>query len=229
MILKNKKDLEWSSIVANNSMNREHKAFGINSYEKDVYLNPVEFLRSRIIRGKADWIDLCCGRGNALIESAEIFLKLNLENNIKLEGIDLVDFFSDYEIYQDFLDLKQMNLEYWIVEKDYDLITIVHGLHYVGDKLGLLEKCMNSLKTDGVLIANLDLNNIKISDKEDSGEIIKNYFKEESLNYNLRRKILKIDGKRSLNNPFKYLGANDEAGPNYSGQNSVDSIYELIL
>jgi len=225
MKIKNKEELEWSSIVANNSMNRERKAIGINSYEKDIYLNPVEFINARLPKGNVSWMDLCCGQGNALIEVAKLFSGKKLENNLSMQGVDLVDFFNDYEEYKDFLLLKKMNLEDWIPEEDYDLITIVHGLHYIGDKLNLLKKAMESLKKKGILIANLDLNNIKINGKEDSLSLIKRYFKKENLNYNSRRKILKIEGKRSLDIPFKYIGANDEAGPNYSGQNSVDSVY----
>jgi len=225
MKIKNKEELEWSSIVANNSMNRERKAIGINSYEKDIYLNPVEFINAGLPKGNISWMDLCCGQGNALIEVAKLFSGKKLENNLSMQGVDLVDFFNDYEEYKDFLLLKKMNLEDWIPEEDYDLITIVHGLHYIGDKLNLLKKAMESLKKKGILIANLDLNNIKINGKDDSLSLIKRYFKKENLNYNSRRKILKIEGKRSLNVPFKYIGANDEAGPNYSGQNSVDSVY----
>ena len=42
--LLNEQALEWSPVVANNTMNRERKATGVNSYEKDIKLNPLVFL-----------------------------------------------------------------------------------------------------------------------------------------------------------------------------------------
>ena len=31
-----------------------------------------------------------------------------------------------------------------------------------------------------------------------------------------------------MNLPYRYLGADDQAGPNYTGQPAVDSYYEVI-
>jgi len=39
--------LELSPIVANNRMNRERNAVGVNSYERDIWLSPIEFLTER--------------------------------------------------------------------------------------------------------------------------------------------------------------------------------------
>ena len=41
-LLQNQK-LEWSDILANNTMNRKRKAIGINSYEKDILLSKPNF------------------------------------------------------------------------------------------------------------------------------------------------------------------------------------------
>ena len=125
-----KKELEWSPVVANNSMNRERRAYGINSYEKELKLNPISFLTERIQFNDVRWVDLCCGRGNAQIQASNHFNGKEFSNAISLVGMDLVDFFSSYEA-NNILTLKQMNLNNWIPELKSDLITIVHGLHYI--------------------------------------------------------------------------------------------------
>lgn len=56
--LKNDDELQWSAIVANNSMNRKRKATGINSYQKDIKLNPIEFISSKLLESKQDQIIL---------------------------------------------------------------------------------------------------------------------------------------------------------------------------
>lgn len=63
--------LERSTVVANSRMNRERGAVGVNSYEKDAGLDPISFLADRLsVASSASWLDLCCGRGRALIETA---------------------------------------------------------------------------------------------------------------------------------------------------------------
>lgn len=64
--------LEKSVVVANSRMNRERGAVGVNSYEQDVRLNPVAYLLNRLnVCGSTSWLDLCCGRGRALLETAQ--------------------------------------------------------------------------------------------------------------------------------------------------------------
>lgn len=226
MKLKNKQKLEWSSIVANNSMNRKRIAKGINSYERDIQFDPIQFIEEKLVQKNIHWIDLCCGEGNALIQVAKHFEANPKVNNLKISGIDLVDYFNDeVNEYKSLIDVQVLNLEYWKPTIKYDLITIVHGLHYVGDKLGLIKKAANALKEDGVLIANLDINHITIQNKKDSVNLLKKYFNKNSIQYNSKTKILKINGTTQINEEFKYIGANDEIGPNYTGQNAVESIY----
>jgi hypothetical protein len=57
----------------------------------------------------------------------------------------------------------------------FDLITCVHGLHYVCDKLGLIARAASWLVEDGRFVANLALDNLRFSGgsssspKEDDG------------------------------------------------------------
>lgn len=51
-------ELEWSPIVANNAMNRERVSIGVNSYERDIQLNPIQFLLEREKQNYLQWTDL---------------------------------------------------------------------------------------------------------------------------------------------------------------------------
>ena len=73
-------------------MNRERNLVGSNGYDKELGFNPLEYLKTVIQqRGKARWLDLCCGTGKALIETAKVVEteKLSLE----IVGVDLAGLF----------------------------------------------------------------------------------------------------------------------------------------
>lgn len=223
--LLNKEELAWSPIVANNSMNRERQAIGINSYEKDIGLNPLDFLLKNSSQDKVRWLDLCCGKGNALIQTANILEEKGGSDQYELSGIDLVDFFSDPAHLR--IVFQVQNLERWMPQKEYDLISIVHGLHYVGDKISLVERAISALSPQGLFIANLDLENIKIQAANQPKKLLSSFFKKNKLEYNSRKKILS-SGKGKIDiSGFHYLGADDKAGPNYTGQEVVNSYYAL--
>ena len=47
------------------------------------------------------------------------------------------------------------------------------------------------------------------------------------LEYDRRRRLIVVPGpEETWNLPFRYLGADDRAGPNYTGQPAVDSYYD---
>lgn len=230
--LKNDTELQWSPIVANNSMNRKRKAIGVNSYEKDIKLNPITYISKKIQHPSQEqfvWFDLCCGEGNALIQTAKYFHGSNQSSRLNFTGIDLVNFFNDIDpSISNMLTFRELNVSKWTPERACDLITIAHGLHYIGDKIGLIIKIAEALKPKGLVIGNLDLNNIKIVGEKNTNKIIKDYFANNGISYNSRTKIITIQGIQKILTKFKYLGANDKAGPNYTGQDVVDSIYQLI-
>jgi len=207
-------------------MNRKRKATGINSYEKDIQFHPISFLERRIKQPTIQWLDLCCGEGNALIETAQYFQNKKENQPIQLTGIDLVDYFGDRSGLQQYLTFKSLNLSEWLPQKKYDLITCVHGLHYVGDKLGLILKAATALKSNGLFIGNLDLHNIKIKGHSSSTKMLKSYFSNQKINYNSRTKLIKIAGNQTLEFQFDYLGADDKAGTNYTGMEVVNSFYQ---
>jgi SAM-dependent methyltransferase len=217
--------LIWSPIVVNSRMNRERNSSGINSYEKEFKFKPEEYLASKINEfGRASWLDLCCGHGKALIQTAKHFDKLGQQNLIKLKGIDLVDTFLVVDKHITCVEFESESLIDWKPDQTYDLITCVHGLHYLGDKLKVIEVSIKALNQYGLFVANLDLTNIVIQGTNTSS-YLKNSFKRYGVAYNSRLKVLKQLGRVALKFDLKYLGADDEHGPNYTGQDSVTSYY----
>ncbi|MCY2994783.1 MAG: methyltransferase domain-containing protein [Planctomycetota bacterium] len=219
--------LERSSVVANSRMNRERRAVGVNSYERELRVDPIVFLTDRVAKnGSAAWLDLCCGRGCALIDAANHFRGRCTPRQLTLHGVDLVSMFDAVPDDVDFLQLESASLHGWTPSRKYDLITCVHGLHYIGDKLGLVERAVTWLSVDGTLVANLDLTNLRFTDGTPLRNTIVRRFRDCGLAYDGRRHVLSCVGSSVVSLGFRYVGADDNAGPNYSGQEAVDSYYE---
>lgn len=218
--------LERSPVVANSRMNRERQAVGGNSYEKELGLNPIAFLTERLQTDDVSWLDLCCGRGRALIEAAETFEARGCADRVRIHGVDLVDFFDEIPAGLDCLQLETASLHQWESTRKHDLITCVHGLHYVGDTLSLIERAAGWLKVDGLFLANFDPANLRQANGRPLGRRVVRGLRDSGFNYNSRRHLLTCVGARRVSLGFRYLGADDTAGPNYSGQEAVDSYYE---
>lgn len=106
--------------------------------------------------------------------------------------------------------------------------TCVHGLHYVGDKLGLIARAASWLTEDGQFVANLDFNNLRLADGRPAKWAVGRELRKAGLGYDTRKKLLHCAGPRQLKLPFRYLGADDQAGPNYTKQAAVDSYYARL-
>ncbi len=227
MKLLNTQKLEQSDIVANCLMNRERGLEGVNSYAKELNFSIFEYLlRKSENQPSVHWIDLCCGKAKALIQAAKK-LEENKISNIHLEGIDLVGMF-DRHPHSPYLNLTVQSLFDWQPAIQYDLITCIHGLHYVGDKLQILQTCLQFLSPDGLFFANMDLENLKTKDGLSLRPTLLSLFKKHQITYHSKRKILYAKEKTNFIYTLKYLGANAHAGPNYTGQNAVDSYYDFL-
>jgi trans-aconitate methyltransferase len=222
--LLSEKELIWSAVVANSTMNRARNASGLNSYEKEFGFQPEQFLQQHIAQfGFVKWLDLCCGEGKALVQSALYLADNNLQQHAQLKGIDLIDGFQPVPDSVSCLQWEVKSLIDWEPKDKYDLITCVHGLHYVGDRLLVLKKALQSLTEHGMLIVNIDLRNIRVS----SDKYLKEKLKQEGITYNAQRRILKCIGPREIEWGLQYKGADDKAGPNYTGQEAVDAYYSI--
>lgn len=87
--------LEFSSVVAHRFMNRERVLRGGNGYAREIGFDAFDFLAGRVAaRGRAGWLDLCCGSGRALIDAAQLSRERELDDRIAIRGVDLVDHFA---------------------------------------------------------------------------------------------------------------------------------------
>ena len=221
--------LERSSVVANCRMNRERGLVGSNGYAVEIGFNPLDFLRGRTDGGRpVAWLDLCCGTGKALIEAARIVHAEGLASGIVIVGIDLVGMFHRPDADLTCLGLVEASLSRWHPDRPFDLITCVHGLHYVGDKLGLIARAASWLAEDGVFVASLDRHNLKFADGRPAGRRTVTDLRRAGLEYDRRRRLVVCRGRKVVALPYRYMGADDRAGPNYTGQSAVDSYYEVL-
>lgn len=221
------KVLERSAVVANCRMNRERNLIGSNGYARELGLNPYAFLKERLAhQDQVGWLDLCCGTGRALIQASEQFQADGLAARVEILGVDLVGLFNHPPVDLACLRLVEASLSRWRPDRAYDLVTCVHGLHYVGDKLGLIARAATWLTTNGLFVANLDLANLRLSDGRPAGRLVAAELRQWGLEYDCERRRVVSRGRREVNLPFRYQEADNRAGPNYTGQPAVDSYYE---
>lgn len=217
-------ELEGSSVVANCTMNRERELRGSNGYEVELGFDPLEWLQGRLARqSTVRWLDLCCGTGKALIQAA-----IACENIggglVNITGVDLVGMFLPNKSTN--LQLIQCSVfDYQPIER-FDLITCVHGLHYLGDKLQAIRLAASWLVSDGCFVANLDAANLCLSEAGKGQREIVRFLREQGFEYLPTKHLLKLTGHMEFEIPFKFRGADDSAGPNYTKQSVVTSYYE---
>lgn len=228
-VLLNAQTLEQSSIVANSLMNRERNCAGKNSYAKELFFNLLEYLKERLqTERQVAWLDLCCGSGRALIEAARFFNVESLSTRVKIIGVDLVKMFDSFPFELACLRLVESSVVDFQPEFSFDLITCVHGLHYIGDKLRLIQNASGWLKEDGIFLSNLDLKNLKFENGSQAGRVILRDLRRYGFEYDSSKHLLTRNRRREFNLNYKFIGADDKAGANYTGQAAVDSYYRKI-
>ena len=154
-------DLHASAVVANYSMNRERQLTGVNSYARELGFDPLDAPRAAIagagrrrLAGPAprEWPG--ARRGGDRVNPARY----------DLVGIDLVGA----------VDLRpapvliEDSVTTWTPDRRFDLITCVHGLHYVGDKLAALARASGWLTPSGLLVADLDVASVPLDGRRAS-------------------------------------------------------------
>ncbi|BBM83441.1 class I SAM-dependent methyltransferase [Candidatus Uabimicrobium amorphum] len=216
MKLKAQQNLDDSDVVANNAMNRERGLSGINSYEKELRFSIVDFINKRLeTQPQVAWLDLCCGKGYALQQASQRFSS----DKLIIYAVDLVGDF----VHVAGGKFTVGSLPEALPDRCFDLITCVHGLHYIGDKLQVIFRATQCLTSQGIFLANLDHRNIKsISGKTLRG-IVK-LLRDPPCKYSGH--VLCISSQISAF-PFAFIGADDKAGANYTGQPVVDSYYDF--
>lgn len=209
MRLTSQEELLRSDVVANRAMNRTRPLRGRDSYETALALDIIG------LKPKT-WLDLCCGSGTALHEAA-IMLP-----DSRITGVDLAGHFITRPAAN--LTLIETPLETWQPRSKYDLITCVHGLHYLGDKLGTISRVAQWLKPEGLLVANFEA--AAIRDHDGNPVNLTPALKAAGFSHNAKTKRIRKQGPETTPFPWKYLGADKNAGPNYTGQPAVHSYYQ---
>jgi SAM-dependent methyltransferase len=223
--------LESSSVAANCAMNRERQLAGVNSYARELGFNPLHVMRdtAKNLAGQdppAAWLDLCCGTGRALIQAATRLCRDGLAQRTTLAGVDLVDAFDPLPGGLPNLRLVCSPVSAWTPALTFDLITCVHGLHYIGDKLAAIARAASWLTPDGQLIADLDLDAIVVLGAPQARRRLARRLREAGFSYDSRKHRITFAGGREVRLPYRYIGADDQAGPGYTGQLAVASYYE---
>jgi hypothetical protein len=113
----------------------------------------------------------------------------------------------------------------WQPPQRFDLITCVHGLQYVGDKLSMLASAASWLTGTGIFVADLGLASIRLAHGQPAGLRLITALRGAGFTYDSRRHRITRTGPGDIDLPYRYLGADNQAGPNYTGQPAVNSIY----
>ncbi|WP_447006835.1 hypothetical protein ACRAKI_10355 [Saccharothrix isguenensis] len=74
---------------------------------------------------------------------------------LPITGVDLVDFFAEPP--HRGVESVTAPVGSFVPRRSYDLATFVHGLHYIGDRVGRPHPRGVVARPDGLLVANLDL------------------------------------------------------------------------
>jgi hypothetical protein len=104
-------------------------------------------------------------------------------------------------------------------------VTCVHGLHYLGDKLSLLTRAAGWLSDDGVFVADFDPSAVRRADGSSAARLVARGFRRAGARYDARTHRLSWRGRVAFDFGGGYLGADDGAGPTYTGQPGVASYY----
>ena len=102
---------------------------------------------------------MCCGTGRALVQAAARLPGPGAA--AVLIGVDLAGL-SDPIPPSAAVQLVIAPAVTWEPKRAFDLITRVHGLHYVGDKLAVLTRAASWLAPGGLLAADLDRRSIRL-------------------------------------------------------------------
>ncbi|MEV4003062.1 methyltransferase domain-containing protein [Actinomadura sp. NPDC049753] len=221
-------ELARSSVVANCTMNRERSLSGSNGYGRELGVDVLAEISARAGASRPmRWLDLCCGSGRAPAEAAVLLTDRGMTGRVEITGLDLVDHFVPGPG-PAMLRLVSGSVTEWVPDCRFDLITCVHGLHYVGDKLGVLRRAASWLTDHGRFVANFDARSVRREDGAPAGRRLTARLRAQGFVYDSVRRRISRHGYGQVRFPYRYLGADDQAGPNYTGQAAVDSFYEPL-
>jgi hypothetical protein len=74
-------------------------------------------------------------------------------------------------------------------------------------------------------VADLDLASIRLADGRPAGRRLASLLRAAGFRYDSRRRRISCTGRLDVRLPYRYLGADDRAKANYTGQPAVHSYY----
>lgn len=214
-------------MVANNAMNRDRLLSGVNSYGRELGFDPYERLADRLRAAPAasvGWIDVCCGAGRALLEAERRFGTEFPDADVTLRGVDLVGHFAAAPATAR-LRLITATARNYLPDRPAELVTCVHGLHYIGDKLALIAAMLRWTAPEGRFAAHFDPHTVRHRDGSSAARAVVARLRAAGLTYDGRHHRISSPGALALEFPA-YLGGDDRAGPGYTGQPAVASYYD---
>lgn len=224
MIMLPADELLSSPVVANATMNRGRGLSGVNSYERDLRFSLTDCLAGRVRAcGKALWYDACCGEGRALAEAGTQFAASEWGRQVQIIGVDLVAMFTAEQ--RPNVTLLAADVAAFTLERPADLITCVHGLHYLGDKLGFIQHAYAMLALGGLLLSHLDPENLRAAGAGASvwRQAVRHAAKS-GIALDLKGHVLRIVRTEApLSFGFTFQGATVSERPNYTGITVIDS------
>ena len=228
MIMLPADELLSSPVVANATMNRGRGLRGVNSYERDLHFSLTDFLAGRVLAcGKALWYDACCGEGRALMEAGNQFAASEWGRQVQIVGVDLVEMFTPEEVPN--VTLTAADVAAFTLDRPADLISCVHGLHYLGDKLGFIQHACAMLTPGGLLLAHLDPDNLRAAGAGASvwRQAVRHAAKN-GVALDFKGHVLRIVRTEApLNFGLTFQGATVSEQPNYTGITVIDSWYRV--
>ena len=222
-------DLLSSEVVVNAAMNRGRGLSGVNSYVRELRFDIAGFLARRVAeRGRAAWYDACCGEGRALLEAASEWSATDWGQRVHILGVDLWDDLPA-PVVAPGVRFAAADVVTFDPGRPLDLVTCVHGLHYLGDKLAFLERAYALLDPGGLLVAHLDAANLRC--KQQGAVVwpqVLRRVRKQGVDLTLDKHVLRL---RKNETPLRfgaaYGGATVSERPNCSGMVVVDSWYDV--
>ena len=217
--------LERSAVVANCRMNRERDLVGSNGYDKELGFNPLDFLKEALasIRPGA-WLDLCCGTGKALIQAAEHHAEGRVPGSRSWASIWSGCSKGSIPISPACDWSRRRFVRGGPIDPRPGHLRPRAALRR--RQAGADRSCRLLAHPGGAIRGEPGPWQPEARRWPAVGEEVVTDLVVAGLEYDRRRRPVTCRGRRTMNLPYRYLGADDRAGPNYTGQPAVDSLYE---
>jgi len=161
------------------------------------------------------------------MEAGEQFEAAGWGRQVQIVGVDLVGMFTPEQAAN--VTLTAADVAAFTLNQPADLITCVHGLHYLGDKLGFLQRAYAMLAPGGMLLGHLDPDNLRgLGAGASVWRQAARHAARGGVVVDFKGHVLRIARTEALLDfGLTFQGATISERPNYTGITVVDSWYTL--